>query len=86
MLKISTSPHINSSANTRGIMLDVIIALLPAFVASVLFFGLNALLVVATSVAACVLCEYGLQKYVLKITPKVSNLSAVVTGILLAFN
>ena len=86
MLKISTSPHMISPVTTRGIMLDVIIALLPALIGAVLFFGINALLISITSVTSCVLFEYLLQKYVLKINPTVNNLSAIVTGILLAYN
>ena len=86
MLNFSTSPHMYSAKTTKGIMLDVIIALLPAFIASLLFFGLQSLLVCITSVASCVSVEYLLQKYALKQTPQVGNLSAVVTGLLLAFN
>ena len=58
MLKISTAPHINSPQDTRSIMLDVIIALLPALAAALLIFGLGALIVVLTAVAGCVAFEY----------------------------
>jgi len=57
MLKISTAPHINSPQDTRSIMLDVIIALLPALAAALLIFGLGALIVVLTAVAGCVAFE-----------------------------
>ena len=86
MLKISTAPHINSPQDTRSIMLDVIIALLPALAAALLIFGLGALIVVLTAVAGCVAFEYLTCRYVLKIAPTTGNLSAVVTGLLLAFN
>ena len=86
MLNFSTSPHMYSPQTTRSIMLDVIIALLPAFAVALLLFGLQALLVCLTAVASCVAFEYLLQKYVMKKTPSVNNLSAAVTGLLLAFN
>ena len=85
MLKISTAPHINSPQDTRSIMLDVIIALLPALAAALLIFGLGALIVVLTAVAGCVAFEYLTCRYVLKTAPTTGNLSAVVTGVLLAF-
>ena len=86
MLKISTAPHINSPQDTRSIMRDVIIALMPALAAALLFFGLSALVVVLTAVAGCVAFEYLVCRYVLKIPPTTGDLSAVVTGLLLAYN
>ena len=59
---LSTSPHIKQKDRISGIMLDVIIALIPAMFAGVYFFGLRALAVIATSVASCVLSEYVYQK------------------------
>jgi electron transport complex protein RnfD len=67
-------------------MRDVIIALLPAFGVSVYFFGVNALLVTLVSVGVCVVLEWILQKYVLKVQPAISDLSAALTGLLLALN
>ena len=84
-LIVSTSPHLRSGATTQKIMLDVIIALAPAAVASVILFGPRALLLMAVSVASCVLCEY-ICRRVLKRPQTVNDLSAVVTGLLLAFN
>ena len=86
MLKISTAPHINSPQDTRSIMRDVIIALMPALAAALLFFGLSALVVVLTAVAGCVAFEYLACRYILKIPPTTGDLSAVVTGLLLAYN
>ena len=86
MLKISTAPHINSSQDTRSIMRDVIIALLPALVVALLIFGLNALIVVLTAVAGCVMFEYLTCRLILKTPPTTNNLSAVITGLLLAYN
>ncbi len=84
-LTISISPHIKSNSSTTRIMLDVIIALLPALVASVFIFGLRALLVVVVTVAAAVLSEFLFEKLCKK-EVTVSDLSAVVTGLLLGFN
>lgn len=79
------APHIRRKKNTQGVMLDVIIAMLPALAASIYFFGVRALFLTLVTVAACVLSEYCTQK-VLKKKIRVNDLSAVVTGILLAFN
>lgn len=86
MLKISTAPHLNSPLSTRGIMLNVIIAMLPALAVGLLSFGMTALQVVVTAVAGCVLCEYLISRYLMKQSDAAGDLSAVVTGMLLAFN
>ena len=86
MLKISTAPHISSPTTTRSIMLDVIFALMPALIASVLFFGINALIITLTAVASCVFFEYAAHRWFFKTEPHLWNCSAIVTGILLAFN
>ena len=85
MLLVSPSPHMRDNSTTTKIMLDVIIALLPTLVASVFIFGARTLLVTALCVAVCVLSEWGFQK-LCKRAVTVGDLSAVVTGILLAFN
>ena len=84
-LLVSPAPHFRRKRNTRLIMLDVIIALMPALIASIIFFGFRALLVVSVCVLTCVLCEFLFQK-LCKRTVTVGDLSAVVTGILLGFN
>ena len=84
-LIVSSSPHIHSGASTRRIMLDVIIALLPATVAAGVLFGLRALLLIAVSVATAVLSEF-VFNLICKKTQTVGDLSAVVTGLLLALN
>lgn len=84
-LTVSVSPHIHSKRTTTSIMLDVIIALIPAVVASVIIFGARSLLLVFTSVAAAVLAEYAFGKICKKETT-IYDLSAVVTGIILALN
>ena len=84
-LKLSVSPHIHSGRSTRRIMLDVLIALLPATAAGALIFGLRSLLVVAVTVAACVGVE-ALFSLIAKKPIPVGDLSAAVTGLLLALN
>ena len=80
----SSSPHIRSNEDTRSIMLDVIIALMPALVMGVYVFGWRALTSTLVSVASCVVWEWIYRK-LLKKSCSVGDLSAVVTGILLAF-
>ncbi|MBQ6753065.1 MAG: RnfABCDGE type electron transport complex subunit D [Clostridia bacterium] len=84
-LTVSASPHVKSAETTTGIMLDVIIALLPAGVASVFVFGIRALLIIAVSVISCVLAEF-LSRKAMKREQTIGDLSAVVTGLLLAYN
>lgn len=84
-LTISASPHIRDRMTSNRIMLDVIIALVPAFVASVWIFGARAALIVAVCVATSVFAEWGYEKIVKK-ENTIRDLSAVVTGILLAYN
>lgn len=79
------SPHISSNKTTRGIMLDVIIALTPALIAAIYFFRLKAVLLIAVTVLSCVLSEY-LWTRLSKKPNTTGDLSAVVTGLLLAFN
>ena len=85
MTKLSTSPHIHSGMSTAGIMLDVLIALLPAAIAGVVIFGLSALWVILTCVISCVAFE-ALFRICFKSTQTVQDLSATVTGLLLALN
>ena len=84
-LIVSSSPHFNGGKTTQNIMLDVIIALTPAMIASVILFGFRAAVVILTCVAACVASEY-LSRRVMKRPQTVGDLSCVVTGILLALN
>ena len=84
-LTVSASPHVRSNETTTGIMLDVIIALMPALVMSVVYFGLRALVLTAVCVVSCVLSELVSRK-VMKRSNTLGDLSAIVTGIILAFN
>ncbi len=85
-LVISPAPHVHGSNDTRRMMGDVLIALLPALCVSVVAYGWQAFIVTAFSVACCVLIEWFIGKFMLKGTSTIGNLSAVVTGVLLAFN
>ena len=82
-LTVSCSPHVHAADGTRDIMLDVVIALIPAMLGAVYFFGLRSLCVMAVSVAACVVFEY-LYRKLLKKDTTVGDCSAIVTGVLLA--
>ena len=86
MLKISTAPHIYSPTDTHTIMRDVIIALVPAGIVAVSLFGLAALITLITSIAGCVVFEYICCRLWFKTKNTAKDLSAVVTGILLAYN
>ena len=84
LLTVSSSPHIRSRTNTRSIMLDVIIALLPALCVSVYIFGLRALMMVVISIVSAVFFEWAYRKLLRK-PNTVGDLSAAVTGLLLAY-
>lgn len=85
-LIVSPSPHIHSGDSVEKNMYGVLTALIPAFIVSLIFFGLGALIVTITSVLACVIFEYLIQKYIIKGKVTIGDGSAVITGILLAFN
>ncbi|MBR1510662.1 MAG: RnfABCDGE type electron transport complex subunit D [Bacteroidales bacterium] len=85
-LLVSPSPHIHAKDSTKSLMLDVVIALIPAVICSVVFYGWQELLVLGVSVASCVLLEWAITKYMLKKPSTIGDLSAVITGILLALN
>ena len=84
-LIVSSSPHFNGKRTTQNIMLDVIIGLAPAMLASIVYFGVKAAAVILTCVASCVLSEFLCRK-VMKRPQTVGDLSCVVTGVLLALN
>lgn len=86
ILNISPAPHVFGKDTTRSLMLDVIIALSPALVASIYFFGYGAIIVTLTSVVSCLVFEYLIQRFILKGPVTITDGSAIVTGLLLAFN
>ena len=85
-LIVSPSPHLHTKTSTKSLMRDVVIALIPAVIVSVLFYGLSELLVLGVSVASCVLLEYLITKFLLKGKCTIGDWSAVITGLLLALN
>src|SRR5664280_1112960 len=86
ILSISPSPHTHSELTTRKLMSGVVIALIPALIASIFYFGIGAIIVTATSIISCMLFEYLIQRFILKKPVSITDGSAVVTGLLLAFN
>lgn len=86
MLTVAPSPHVHSKDSVKRNMYSVVIALLPALAASVWYFGLGALAVVVESIAACMLIEFLIQKFILKTPSTITDGSAAVTGLILAFN
>ena len=85
-LTVSTSPHLHSEFTTRNIMGMVILALAPAGIMGVYFLGLRSLGVIAACILACVVSEWCWQKFVMHTKSTICDLSAVVTGLLLAYN
>ncbi len=85
-LLVSPAPHIHAAVSTKSLMRDVVIALLPAVIVSVVFYGLGEIVVLGTSVVSCILVEYLITKFLLKKPSTICDYSAVVTGILLALN
>ncbi|MFZ7131450.1 MAG: RnfABCDGE type electron transport complex subunit D [Eubacteriales bacterium] len=84
-LTVSSSPHIRASHSTGSIMRDVVIALIPAFIAGIVYFGINAAILTIICIVTCVVTEAIIQK-ILGREVTIHDFSAVVTGLLLAFN
>ncbi len=85
LLHVSASPHIKDRVTTSSIMLDVIIALIPATLFGIIQFKINALLIIVITITTCVLAEYLYERFMKK-TITIKDLSAVVTGLILALN
>jgi len=83
---VSPSPHAHSSVSTPNLMYGVILALIPALIVSFIYFGIGSLIVTLTSIVSCVLFEFLIQKFLLKQKPTITDGSAILTGLLLAFN
>ncbi len=86
LIHISPSPHIHADDTVKKIMYRVVFALLPALVWSVVVFGIDALRVTLIAIVACLGFEYLIQRYIMKMKPSVTDGSALITGLLLAFN
>ena len=85
-LIVSPAPHAHCGDTVRKNMLNVIIALVPAYLVSLFYFGVGAFIVSATAVVACVLFEYLIQRFLLKQKSSIGDFSAILTGLLLGFN
>lgn len=85
-LLVSPAPHLHVRTSTASLMRDVVIALLPTVIVSILFYGWREIMILAVSVVSCVLLEYLITRFLLKRESTVSDWSAVVTGVLLALN
>lgn len=85
-LLVSPAPHHHAPCSTKSLMRDVVVALIPAVLVSVVYYGWAELLVLGVSVASCVALEYLITKFLLKRTSTIGDYSAVITGILLALN
>lgn len=83
---ISASPHVHSDKTSKKVMYDVLYALIPAFMVSIYVFGISALIMTSVAVISCIAFEYLIQKFLLKTTITITDGSALITGILLAFN
>ncbi|MDE6090407.1 MAG: RnfABCDGE type electron transport complex subunit D [Duncaniella sp.] len=86
LITISPSPHAQTSVTVKKLMTHVIIALLPAVALALYCFGLGAAIVIVTSIVGCVAVEYLISRYMLGEQPSIGNMSAVLTGLLLALN
>jgi electron transport complex protein RnfD len=86
LFNMSPSPHIHGEVSTKKLMFSVVIALLPALLSSVFYFGTGAIIVTASAVISCLLFEYLIQKFILGKPVSITDGSAIVTGLLLAFN
>ena len=86
LLQVSGSPHVHGNETVKKIMWSVVIALLPALAVSVYYFGFPVLMLTLVSIATCVLVEFLIQRFMLKGNLSITDGSAVITGLLLAFN
>lgn len=86
LLTVSGSPHVHDNQSVKKIMYGVIFAMIPALIVSVYFFGLGSVKVLTVSIISCLVFEYLIQKYIIKGGRTITDGSAIITGILLAFN
>ena len=86
LLLVSPAPHLHTKTSTMSLMRDVVIALLPTVIVSILFYGWREIMILAVSVISCVLLEYLITRFLLKRPNTTGDWSAAVTGVLLALN
>ena len=83
---VSGSPHIQTNESVKKMMYHVVIALIPAMLLSFYVFGIGAVIVTVVAIASCLIFEYAIQKFVMKVPTTINDGSAVLTGLLIAFN
>lgn len=86
LLVVSPSPHVHSGESTSRLMYNVVLALIPALAVTLFYFGIGALIVTSISIVSCMVFEFLIQKYLMKAKPSLTDGSALVTGLILAFN
>lgn len=86
LITISPSPHAQTSVTVKKLMTNVIVALLPAVALALYCFGIGAAIVIVTAIVGCVVTEYIISRYILGVKPSIGNMSAILTGLLLALN
>ncbi len=86
LLNISPSPHTHGTETTKKLMYGVVIALIPSLITSIIYFGTGAIIVTSSAIISCILFEYLIQRFILKKSVSITDGSALVTGMLLAFN
>lgn len=86
LLTVSGSPHVHNSLSVEKVMWNVVIAMVPAMIASFFFFGLDAVIITAVAIASCLAFEYLINRFMMKEPSTIGDGSAVITGLLLAFN
>lgn len=86
ILTVSGSPHVHDKQDVRSIMFGVVIAMIPAILVSIYYFGLDSARVILIAILSCIITEWSIQKFVLKVPITIYDGSAIITGILLAFN
>lgn len=86
LITISPSPHAQTPVTVKKLMTNVIVALLPAVALALYCFGIGAAIVIVTAIVGCVVTEYIISRYILGVKPSIGNMSAILTGLLLALN
>lgn len=86
LLVVSPSPHVHSGNSTPRLMYNVVLALIPALAVTLFYFGIGALVVTSISIVSCLTFEFLIQKFILRVKPSITDGSALVTGLILAFN
>lgn len=86
LITISPSPHAQTPVTVKKLMTNVIVALLPAVALALYCFGIGAAIVIVTAIVGCVVSEYIISRYILGVKPSIGNMSAILTGLLLALN